>query len=74
MVLSDLLPGEDGVVRDLTASGALGQRLIDLGFYPGVGVTVVRNAPFIDPVEINLEGAHISLRHEEADCVEVEKL
>lgn len=74
MTLSDMVPGDKAVVTDLTASGALGQRLMDLGFYPGANIRVVRNAPLVDPVEMELDGYHVSLRHEEADLVEVEKI
>lgn len=73
MTLSDLVPNDKGIVTDITVSGALGQRLMDLGFFPGANVRVVRNAPLVDPVEIELDGYHVSLRHEEADLVEVEK-
>ena len=65
MTLSGMVPGD--------ATGALGQRLMDLGFYPGARVRVVRNAPLVDPVEIELDGCHVSLRHEEADLVEVDR-
>ena len=73
MTLSGMVPGDTGSVRDLSATGALGQRLMDLGFYPGARVRVVRNAPLVDPVEIDLDGCHASLRHEEADLVEVDR-
>ena len=68
-----MVPGDTGSVRDLSATGALGQRLMDLGFYPGARVRVVRNAPLVDPVEIELDGCHVSLRREEADLVEVDR-
>ena len=73
MLLSEMVPGETGVMRDLTVDGSLGQRLMDLGFYPGAAIRVVRNAPLVDPVEIELDGYHVSLRHEEANHVEVDK-
>ena len=73
MTLSGMVPGDTGSVRDLSATGALGQRLMDLGFYPGARVRVVRNAPLVDPVESELDGCHVSLRHEEADLVEVDR-
>jgi len=57
---------------DLTATGALGQRLMDLGFFPGAKIKVVRNAPLVDPLEIEMEGAFLTLRHEEASFIEVE--
>lgn len=71
MRLNDLRPGETGVVTKILANGPLGQRLIDLGFFPGVNIAVVRNAPLLDPIDIALDGCHISLRHNEASFLEV---
>ncbi|MCM0756528.1 ferrous iron transport protein A [Desulfovibrio aminophilus] len=71
MTLNEMSPGAACVIKDMTADGALGQRLMDLGFYPGAGVRVVRNAPLVDPVELELEGYHVSIRHDEARHVEV---
>lgn len=45
MTLSGMVPGDTGSVRDLSATGALGQRLMDLGFYPGARVRVVQQRP-----------------------------
>lgn len=71
MTLCDVIPGEACTIRDMHANGSLGQRLVDLGFCPGVVVRVVRNAPLVDPVEMELEGYHVSIRREEARQVEV---
>lgn len=71
MTLNEMAPGAACVIRDMTAGGALGQRLMDLGFYPGASVRVVRNAPLVDPVEMELDGYHVSIRHDEARHVEV---
>ena len=73
MTLNTLVPGEEAVVTDLFAEGALGQRLMDLGFYSGASVRVIRVAPFFDPVEIELDGYHVCLRHKEAELVAVVK-
>jgi ferrous iron transport protein A len=72
MKLNEVGPGMRCLMRDLSAEGALGQRLMDLGFYPGAEIRVVRNAPLVDPVELELDGYHVTLRHEEARKVEVE--
>lgn len=72
MTLDEMIPGASCVMKDLTAQGALGQRLMDLGFYPGAEISIVRNAPLVDPVELELDGYHVSIRHEEARHVEVE--
>ncbi|MDD4732082.1 MAG: FeoA family protein [Desulfovibrio sp.] len=72
MTLEEVGPGLQCVMVDIHATGALGQRLMDLGFYPGARIRVVRNAPLVDPVELELDGYHVSIRHEEARNVEVE--
>ena len=71
MTLNEMRPGERCVMSDLTVDGALGQRLMDLGFYPGAEIEIVRNAPLVDPVELHLDGYHVSIRHDEARHIEV---
>ena len=58
------------VVR-VKGDGAFRQRLLEMGFVRGAKVTVLKNAPLLDPVEYMILGAHISLRHSEAAQVEV---
>ena len=72
--LNVLVPGTRGRVLGLTATGDLGQRLMDLGFYPGVEFRVIRNAPLLDPFELEMMGYCVSLRHQEAGFVEVRAL
>ena len=74
ITLEDLAPGATGKVLALNATGDLGQRLLDLGFYPGVEFRVIRNAPLNDPFELEMMGYLISLRHKEAGFVEVQPL
>lgn len=70
-LLSKTAPGESGSIKRVTAKGKLGQRLMDLGLYPGLTLKVVRNAPLEDPMQIEISGYFLSLRHEEADHVEI---
>lgn len=72
MTLDELKPGSRCRIKRLSARDKLGQRLLDMGVYPGMRLTVVRNAPLEDPMEVELEGYFVSLRHEEARFVEVE--
>lgn len=64
--LSELRPGESGVVHSLTAEGAVKRHLLDLGITAGVRVTMERAAPFGDPVAVRLRGYSLSLRRGEA--------
>jgi len=72
MTLDQLRPGSSARIKRLSARDKLGQRLIDMGVYPGVQLRVIRNAPLEDPMEIELDGYFVSLRHDEARVVEVE--
>ena len=72
MTLDRLKPGDKALIKKLSVRDKLGQRLVDMGVYPGMTIMVVRNAPLEDPMEILLEGRHLSLRHAEARFVEVE--
>lgn len=74
MNLDEIKPGSECLVKKLIGKDKLGQRLMDLGMYPGLRLKVIRNAPLEDPMELELEGYYVSLRHEEAKFVEVEKL
>lgn len=74
LTLEDMIPGTSGKVCGLTAGGNLGQRLMDLGFFPGIEFRVIRNAPLLDPLEIEMLGYNVSLRHKEAGFVEVTEL
>ena len=71
MTLDEVRINQECSIVNLHAEGALGQRLLDMGFVPGTRITVVRNAPLVDPVEISMKGYFLSLRHAEAKVVEV---
>lgn len=69
--LNKLKPGQKCKLIDINLSGADGQRLMDMGFMPGVEIEVVRNAPLVDPVELEVRGSKVSIRHQEAKYIEV---
>lgn len=71
MTLDEIKPDQECEIVDITSEGIMGQRLLDMGFIPGTRIKVIRNAPLVDPVEFELKGYNISLRHSEAKQVEV---
>ena len=71
MTLDEIKQDQECEVVDITSEGIVEQRLLDMGFIPGTRIKIIRNAPFVDPVEFELKGYHISLRHSEAKQVEV---
>ena len=72
MTLDQIKPGSECLIKKLSIRDKLGQRLLDMGVYPGLRIKVIRNAPLDDPMEVELDGYFVSLRHEEARFVEVE--
>ncbi len=47
------------------------RRLLEMGFCNGASVEVIRRAPLGDPIEFRLRGYHLSLRDEQAACVQI---
>jgi ferrous iron transport protein A len=69
--LNDVPPGGRARIRRHLSTGAVRQRLLDLGLMPNVLVTVVRSAPLNDPIEVKLDASNVSLRRREARTIEV---
>lgn len=70
--LSDLKPGQRGIISKVGGSGHIHRRILDMGVVPQTEVEVVRVAPLGDPIEVKIKGYHLSLRKEEAANVYVE--
>ena len=69
--LRDVKVGESAVVSRLAGTGALKRRIMDMGLTKGTGVYVRKVAPLGDPIEITVRGYELSIRKDEAVCVEV---
>jgi Fe2+ transport system protein FeoA len=67
--LSELRPGEFGVVERVQGTGPFRQRLLEMGLTRGVRVGMEKTAPLGDPTEYVVKGYHISLRKGEADLI-----
>lgn len=73
VTLNELRPGEIARVAGCAGEGAVFQRLCEMGFVAGAELRVVRYAPFGDPMEVELDNYHLSLRKAEARMVQVER-
>ena len=71
MKLSSLQTGEVGVIVKVSGHGGFRKRIIEMGFIEGKQVEVLLNAPLRDPVKYKIMGYEVSLRHSEADQIEV---
>ena len=71
MKLSELNTGQNGIIVKVLGHGGFRKRIIEMGFVKGKKVEVLLNAPLQDPVKYKLMGYEVSLRHQEADMIEV---
>ena len=71
MKLSELKTGEKGVIVKVLGHGGFRKRIVEMGFIKGKTVEVLLNAPLKDPVKYKLMGYEVSLRHDEADMIEI---
>ena len=71
MRLSELKTGEKGIIVKVLGHGGFRKRIVEMGFVKGKNVEVLLNAPLRDPVKYKIMGYEISLRHQEAEMIEV---
>ena len=71
MKLSELKTGEKGVIVKVLGHGGFRKRVIEMGFIKGKEVEALLNAPLQDPVKYKLMGYEVSLRHDEAELIEI---
>ena len=68
MTLSELEPGEIGIVKEFTDL-EMSVKLMEMGCLPGESITVSRIAPMGDPMAIRVSGYQLSLRRFEASTI-----
>lgn len=71
MRLSDLKPGETGIITKILGHGAFRKRVMDMGFVRGRKISMILNAPLADPIKYSLMDYEVSLRRSEASMIEV---
>ncbi len=73
--LKDLAIGDKGRVKGFNKQErSYRKRLLAMGLTPGTEFSIVRYAPLGDPIEIALRGFSLTLRKDEADILNIEKL
>lgn len=60
--MTQLHPGESGVILCVEEDDAFSRRLTAMGFVPDTPVTLIRLAPLGDPLLISLRGVRLMLR------------
>ena len=71
MKLSELKPGQSGVITKVTGRGAFRRRIIEMGFIKGKKAEMLTKAPLQDPTVYKIMDYEVSLRKSEAELIEV---
>ncbi|MCI9449487.1 MAG: ferrous iron transport protein A [Clostridiales bacterium] len=77
MRASELKIGQKAKIEKISETSANKKerlRLLELGFVRGTEISVVRRAPFGDPIELSLRGYNIALRCADAAMIEVKSI
>ncbi len=61
--------GDEGVLDRLEVVAEVSERLMELGFLPGVRVSAGRAAPGGDPMVFRVDGSEVALRRATARCL-----
>jgi DtxR family Mn-dependent transcriptional regulator len=69
MSVKELKPGEKGRVARIEGTGAIRQRLLDMGIMSNVLIEIERVSPAGDPIWIKFQGTQLSLRKKEAELI-----
>ena len=69
--LRDVYVGETVVVKKLNGEQVLKRRLMDMGITKDSEIYVRKTAPLGDPVEITIRGYELSVRKDDASCIEI---
>ncbi len=74
MTIKDCKPGQSARVLAVGGEGALRQHFLDMGVIPGAELTVVKLAPLGDPMELRIHGYELTLRLEDAEKIQAERI
>jgi Fe2+ transport system protein FeoA len=69
--LDTMRVGDTVEITKINSKGDIRYRLLDMGLVRGEKVEILRFAPLGDPIEVKIQGFHLTLRLEEARSIEV---
>lgn len=69
--LSELQPGQSGIIVKILGHGAFRKRVMEMGFVRGRQVRAVLQAPLNDPIKYEIMGYEVGLRRAEANLIEI---
>lgn len=69
--LADIPSGKSCVIVKVNGHGGFRHRIMEMGFVRGEKVSVLKNAPLMDPIEYEVMQNHVALRRDEARQIQV---
>ncbi|MCY7007325.1 ferrous iron transport protein A [Fusobacterium simiae] len=72
LTLKEAVVGKSYIVKKIHGTGPLKRRIMDMGITKNSELYIRKVAPLGDPVQISIRGYELSLRKEDAECVEIE--
>ena len=70
--LDKLHAGQSAIIIGFERDGNVTRRLMELGLVPGRKITLVRQAPLRDPVQLKVGSSRLFIRKAEASLVQVD--
>ena len=74
MTLKELEIGETAKIIKVGGEGELRRHFLDMGLTPGAEITLRKVAPMGDPMELEIRDYILTLRLDDADKIEAEKV
>jgi len=71
MTLNEIVKGQIARITQINGENAISMRLMEMGLIDGEQIQLLGKAPLGDPLEFAVRGYRLSLRLNEAKCVEV---
>jgi ferrous iron transport protein A len=69
--IADLEKGQNAVILSFPLE-SVPLKLLEMGCLPGNEVELVQQAPFNDPLYLNINGSHLAIRKETAEKIEIQ--
>lgn len=74
MTLDQLEIGQSAEILHINGKVELRHHLLDMGLTPGTNVTLRKDAPMGDPIQMELRGYELTIRLSDARKIEIQKV
>ncbi|QIE59793.1 ferrous iron transport protein A [Rasiella rasia] len=73
LTIANLKKGERAIIKSFEVE-SVPLKLLEMGCLPGNEVMIVQQAPFRDPLYLNINGSHLAIRKETASLIQIERI